>query len=133
MNKQQTVSIQQLHDSISEKIFQIDPLIRFVGVFSNNDFQYSYRKCITPYIDQEKTKKSLEQAVKRWEEREELFSSEIGNPMYSLTMYETVKRIVMKLKDGSILLISTELEIDHERLLIKLMDYSDSLTNKLPS
>ena len=120
-------------DSVFEKIFQLDPLIRFIGVYRNKDFRYEYRKGITPYIDANKTKKSLEQAVKRWEEREELLSSEIGNPIYSITMYEMVKRIMMKLKDGSLLLLSTELEIDHERLLLKLMDYRNSITDQLKS
>ena len=115
-------------DSISEKVFEINPLIRFVGIFHNNKLHFSYKKGIAPHIDEDKTKKSLEQAVKRWDERKHLLSSEIGNPIYSITMYELVKRIIMELKDGSILLISTELEIDHEKLLLDLMDFKDSMT-----
>lgn len=113
--------------SIAEKIFQISPLIRFVGVYKNDELLCSYRKGITPYIDEDKTKKSLEQAVKRWKERKKLLSSEIGNPIYSITMYELVKRIMIETKNGSLVLLSTELEIDHEKVLLELMNYKDSL------
>ena len=115
-------------DSISEKVFQINPAIRFVGIFHRGELHYSYKEGITPYIDEDKTKKSLEQAVKRWNERKELFGTEIGNPIYSITMYELVKRMIIELKDGSILLLSTELEVDHEKLLLNLMEFKDSMT-----
>jgi len=124
--------MQELPHSVSEKIFQIDPLIHFVGVYKDNDLYCSYRKDITPYLDENKTITSLDHAVQRWKERKELLSSEIGNPIYSLTMYETVKRIVIELKDGLIVLISTELEVDHEKLLLKLTDYRDSLQGLMP-
>ena len=114
-----------LSETISEKIFQIHPLIRFVGVYKNGELYCSYRKDIKPYIDQTKTIKSLEQAAKRWKERKELLSPGLGDPLYSVTMYGMVKRIAMELKDGSIILLSTELEIDHEKLLLELMDNRD--------
>ncbi|MBL7001892.1 MAG: hypothetical protein ISR80_03960 [Nitrosopumilus sp.] len=114
-----------LSSSISEQIFQIDPLIRFVGIYRNNELYCSYRKDIKPYIDEKKTTQSLKQASKRWKERKELLSSGIGDPIYSVTMYGLVKRIVMELKDGSIILLSTEHEVDHEKLLLKLMDFRD--------
>jgi len=113
--------------SISEKVFQINSSIRFVGILHKGELHYSYKKGITPYIDEEKTKKSLKQAAKRWEERKQLLSTDIGNPIYSITMYEAVKRIIMELKDGSILLLSTELEVDHERLLLDLMNFKESM------
>ncbi len=118
-------------NQVFEKIFQLYPAIRSIGVYSNNDFQYSLRKGITPYLDENKTIKSFKLSVKKYEEQEQLLSSEIGNPIYSITMYEIVKQITMKLKDGTFLLFSTELEMDHEKLLIDLMDYSDSLSNTL--
>ena len=108
------------NNPIFEKIFQLNPLIRFVGIYNNNELMYTYRKGITPYIHEENTKKSLDLAIKRWEERKELLSSEIGNQIYSVTMYETVKRIIMELKDGTLILITAELDIDHEKMILEL-------------
>ena len=114
--------MQTTNDSVFEKIFQISPQIRFVGIYKNNELKYSYREGTKPYIDENTTIKSLEQAVRRWKERKELLGSAMGNPMYSVTMYEQVKRITRELKDGSLVLLSTELEVNHEKILLELMD-----------
>ena len=120
--------MQKLSDEISDIIFKISPSIRFVGIYKNNELKFAYREDITPQLEQSKTIKSFEYAVKRWEERKELLSAEIGNPVYAIAMYETVKRLTMELDDGSILLLSMELEADQEKILTDLLDYRNSLT-----
>jgi len=46
----------------------------------------------------------------------------MGNPIYSVTMYEMVKRITAMLKNGSLLLLSAEIEVDHEKILLEVMN-----------
>jgi hypothetical protein len=59
---------------------------------------------------------SLYYASQRWETRKNL-SYKIGKPKYSMTMYEKIKQFSIPITNNDILLISTEPDTEHEKLI----------------
>ncbi len=109
-------------EKIYDEIFNIDINIRYIGIYRNGKLYGKVRKGLNTYLDEEETKQSIAQAVRRWEERKK-WESKIGRPIYSQTMYEKVKRITMQIDDSTILLISTEIEAEHEKILLRILDF----------
>jgi len=54
----------------------------------------------------------------------------IGRPLYSIAMYEKVKRFTIAFENG-LLFISTEIDVDDENLISKLQDILGKLGNIL--
>ncbi len=109
-------------EKIYDEIFNIDINIRYIGIYRNGKLYGKVRKGLKTYLDEEETKQSIAQAVRRWDERKE-WESKIGRPLYSQTMYEKVKRITMQIDDGTILLLSTDIEAEHEKILLRILDF----------
>jgi hypothetical protein len=123
-------SLEHDHKKIYDIIFDINPQIRYIGFYHNGYFEGQMREGKKAYLTNEESQKSLEMAVKRWENRKE-FSKKIGGPLYTLTMYQLVKRVIMELSTGTLILISTELEVDHEIMLLNLMDKKKDIMEML--
>jgi len=113
-------------EKIFDEIFNIDINIRYIGVFRNGKLYGKVRKGVKTYLDEEETKLSIVQAVRRWEERK-AWESKIGRPLYTLTMYEKVKRITMQIDENTILLMSTDIESEHEKILLRILDFKKKI------
>ncbi len=109
-------------EKIFDEIFDISINIRYIGIYRNGKLYGKMRKGLRPYLNEEETKRSIVDAVRRWEERRE-WEPKIGRPIYSQTMYEKVKRITMQIDDSTILLMSTEIEAEHEKILLRILDF----------
>lgn len=109
-----------------EEIFKLDSRIRYVGIYHNGDLYGKMKDGTDHYLTTSETKLSLLQAAKRWAERKDL-SSKIGNPIYSMTMYQLVKRITMEISPNLLLFLSTEIPCEHEKLILKLLDFKDTI------
>ena len=84
------------------------------------------RDGIDSYLTEAETKLSLLQTVKRWAERKD-WTPKIGRPIYSATMYQMVKRITMEVSPDLLLFVSTEIQCEHEKLILKLMDFNETI------
>jgi len=109
-------------EKIYDEIFNIDINIRYIGIYRNGKLYGKVRKGLKTYLDEEETKQSIVEAVRRWEERKQ-WEPKIGRPIYSQTMYEKVKRITMQIDDSTILLMSTEIKAEHEKILLRILDF----------
>jgi len=113
-------------EKIFDEIFNIDINIRYIGIYRNGKLYGKARKGLKTYLDEKETKKSIIEAVRRWDERRE-WEPKIGRPIYSQTMYEKVKRITMQIDEKTILLLSTDVEAEHEKIILRILHFKKKI------
>ena len=113
-------------EKIFDEIFDISMNIRYIGIYRNEKLYGKMRKGLKPYLDEEETKQSIAEALRRWEERK-AWESKIGRPIYSLTMYAKIKRITVQIAENVILLMSTDIESEHEKILLRILDFKKKI------
>jgi len=115
-------------EKIFDEIFDISMNIRYIGIYRNEKLYGKMRKGLKPYLDEEETKQSIIEAVRRWEERKS-WEPKIGRPIYSLTMYAKIKRITVQIAENVILLMSTDIESEHEKILLRILDLKKEIND----
>jgi hypothetical protein len=107
----------------------IDTKIRFAGICDESgEIKYGgQREGVEDMLSSEETRKSNLQALARWGLRNSL-SSKIGKGKYAMAEYEKIKRITIPLDDDHLLLITTEVQADHSKIInntLKLLSAND--------
>jgi len=105
-------------DRLSNDILGLESKIRFAGVCDDSgEIKYGgQREGITNLLSPEETKRSNLQAIARWALRSAL-SSKVGKGKYAMTEYEKIKRITIPLEQGHLLLVTTEVDADHNKII----------------
>src|ERR671912_1031263 len=106
------------YGKLCNEILMIDPKIRYAGI-CNGTGETKYggqREGVKNLLSPEEIKKSNIQALARWALRNSL-SPKVGKGKYAMAEYEKVKRITIPLDDDHLLLITTEVEADHEQII----------------
>lgn len=104
------------YSELAEQVVVLDERVRFAG-FSNKlgkIIASSYRKGLVPLLSGDETEQSIPQSVVK-NSLQPVLESKLGRTLYSFTVYEKVKRVMMPLYDqygntGSILLVSFNIE-----------------------
>jgi hypothetical protein len=115
------------YERLCKDILNLDPKIRFAGICDETG-QTKYggqREGLRNLLSPEETKKSNLQALARWGLRNVL-APKIGKGRYSMAEYEKIKRITAPLENYHLLLVTTEVEADHGRII-------DNILQLLPS
>jgi hypothetical protein len=115
------------YERLCKDILNLDPKIRFAGICDETG-QTKYggqREGLMNLLSPEETKKSNLQALARWGLRNVL-APKIGKGRYSMAEYEKIKRITAPLENYHLLLVTTEVEADHGRII-------DNILQLLPS
>ncbi|MGI0002236.1 MAG: DUF6659 family protein [Nitrososphaeraceae archaeon] len=102
---------------------ELDQNVRFAGV-SDDTGEIKYggqRQGISNLLSSEETKRSNLQALARWSLRNSL-APKIGMGRYAMAEYERIKRITFPLEDYHLLLITTEVNADHGKIINKVLD-----------
>jgi hypothetical protein len=73
-------------------------------------------------LSPEETKKSNLQALARWGLRNSL-SLKIGKGKYSMAEYEKLKRITFPLEESNLLLVTTEVDADHTKIINNTLEF----------
>ena len=109
-----------LFEDVCQNIIDLDKTIRFAGIASMRRTIVSakYRAGLVPLLTQEETIESLEHSILRMSTRR-LMEAKLGKTIYSITLYERVKRAVIPIgKDGDfILMVSFDNEADHDSII----------------
>jgi hypothetical protein len=115
------------YERLCKDILNLDPKIRFAGICDETgETKYGgQREGVRNLLSPEETKKSNLQALARWGLRNAL-APKIGKGRYSMAEYEKIKRITAPLENYHLLLVSTEVEADHGRII-------DNILQLLPS
>lgn len=80
-----------------------------------------HRKEVSSLLTPSESKKSLQQAITAWKNRNE-YADKIGKGKYVLAAYEKIKRITVPLDDEHLIYITTESDADHDKIIKKTLD-----------
>ena len=108
------------YGQLCNNIMNLDSKIRFAGICDETgELRYGgQREGIKNLLSSEETKRSNLQALARWGLRNSL-APKIGKGKYAMAEYEKIKRITVPLENYHLLLITTELEADHDKIIDK--------------
>jgi hypothetical protein len=118
------------YNSLNNEILKLNPKIRYSGVYHTGNVQLyeKVQKGITRLFNKEKTQDTFIHAYMRWKTRQH-DSPVIGEPVYTMTKYDKVNRLTIPCSTKSLLMISTEPELEPHEIVdevIKLIKkYSD--------
>ena len=105
-------------DKLCKDVLNLGSGIRFAGICDDSGvIKYGgHREGITNYLSPDETKRSNLQALARWALRNSL-ASKIGEGRYAMAEYEKIKRITVPLEENHLLLVTTEVNADHNKII----------------
>lgn len=103
---------------LCERVMSLDPKVRFAGICDDTgEILYGgQRDDVKDLLSREETRKSNLQAMARWALRYTL-ASKIGPGKYAMAEYEKIKRVTVPLDNEHLLLVTTEVDIDHVKII----------------
>jgi hypothetical protein len=106
------------YSKLCQQIMAIDPRVRFAGICDDTgEILYGgQREGVKDLLSREETRRSNLQALARWGLRYTL-ASKIGRGKYAMAEYENIKRITVPLDNDHLLLVTTEVDLDHEKII----------------
>lgn len=108
------------YEKICDAILECDKKIRYVGIYDFGELTDKTRPGLKSYLTKEETEMSLSQAVYRWSTRKKT-TEKIGKPIFALAKYEKIYRITMSIRGAGLILVSTELEINVNEIVEKVL------------
>lgn len=116
-----TKKFQADYERFCKEVRSINYKIRFAAILNKKGKRVAggYREKISSHLSPAEINLSLYYAHQRWENRGHL-SRRIGDARYSLTEYEKVKQITIPIGKNHLLLISTEVDANHLKILEKI-------------
>jgi hypothetical protein len=120
------------YSAFCRRILSLDESIRFVGVANEigSIVSSAYRKDLQPLLTKEESELSVTQSVIRMGTRKTM-EEKLGKTIYAFALYEKVKRATIPLHDGSILMVSFDVESSHEKIILDgIMPIVAALMNK---
>jgi hypothetical protein len=108
------------YEKICDEILECDKKIRYVAIYDFGELTDKIRPGLKSHLSREETVMSLSQAVYRWSTRKKT-TEKIGKPVFALAKYEKIFRITMSIEGAGLILISTELDIDMNGIVEKIL------------
>ena len=96
----------------------------------DGEYHAKFRDGIQGYFKEDEIKSSLSEAQNRWAFRKKL-SIKIGAPRFAMAQYTKVNRITFPLGNDAVILVTTELGIDIEKLVDRIIEISNPNNNDL--
>jgi hypothetical protein len=105
--------------NLCKQILQLDKTIRFVGIASIEGklIAQEYREGVQSFLTKEESELSVLQSIIRTGTRKVL-EEKVGKTIYAFALYEKVKRASMPLGDSNILMVSFDIEANHEDIIL---------------
>ncbi|HEX2304702.1 MAG TPA: hypothetical protein VHH33_00290 [Nitrososphaeraceae archaeon] len=115
------------YERLCKEILELDPKIRFAGVCDETgEIKFGgQREGLANLLTAEETKRSNLQALARWGLRNSL-ASKVGKGKYAMAEYEKIKRITAPLDNDHLLLVTTEVQADHQNIIAKALNLIQS-------
>ena len=106
------------YGKLCHDVLDLDPKVRFVGICDNTGIikNGGLREGIKSFLTDEEIKKSNLITLERWRLHNTM-ADRIGKARYAMEEYEKVKQITMPLEDEHLLLISTEVDAEHGKII----------------
>ena len=97
------------YDERLHRILDMDRYVRFVGV-ANMDgelLSHASQKGVVPYLKLDETKNTIKHSVNAWKARMSHYDK-IGKGLYTMAVYEKVRRVTIPLKSGNLMLVTID-------------------------
>jgi hypothetical protein len=106
------------YEKLCKDVLNLDSKVRFAGVSDNTGEikNGGLKEGIKSFLTDEELKKSNLISLQRWRLHNTI-ASRIGKARYAMEEYEKVKQITMPLEDEHLLLISTEVDAAHGKII----------------
>ncbi len=106
------------YNSLNSEILKLNSKVRYSGAYHPGigRIYEKIQKGITRLSDKERTLDTLIHAYMRWRGRQN-YSSEIGEPMYTITKYAKINRLTIPLSEKALLMINTEPELEPREIV----------------
>lgn len=106
-----------------DRILSLDDNIRFVAVgdMEGNLVAHKAKPGLTTYLEISDTRKTLKHSVTAWRSRMDHYDK-IGSGLYTLAVYEKVRRVTVPLKSGNILLTTFGNEGGQQQIIDKILN-----------
>jgi len=97
------------NQNLVDKILALDENIRFVAIsdLDGNMILSKSKEGVKLYLSPESTKDTLRHAASAWKSRMK-HVDEIGRGLYTIAVYEKLRRVTMPLSDDRILLVTID-------------------------
>jgi hypothetical protein len=118
------------YEKICDQILESNEKIRYVAVYDYGELVDKIRPGVTSYLTREETETSLSQAIYRWSTRKKTVGK-IGSPVYALAKYEKIYRITIPIGGAGLILITTELDAEVNKIVDKSLEIRDEYVNNL--
>lgn len=111
----------------SSTILGLEPQIRAVLIYHFNGelLGGGMRDGLESYLPPEEITRSTHSTILRWKSRELLYPF-LGHGRYSITEYEKIKRITLPVNDSVLLIVATEIEVDHDAIIKKILQLTEA-------
>ena len=108
----------------TNEVLKLDSNIRFVGVLTKNRTIDSpkYREGVEKLFSESEAKMSFHYASLIWDTKQNL-AYKLGNEKFSLTEYDKVKQISIPYDKNNLVLISTDIDADHDSIIKKIQEH----------
>ena len=116
------------YEKICDEILACDKKIRYVAIYDFGELTDKIRPGLKSHLTREETVMSLSQAVYRWSTRKKT-TTKIGKPVFALSKYEKIFRITMAIEGAGLILVSTELDIDMNEMVEKILKIETNTGN----
>ena len=118
-------------ESFFDDLLILDNKIRYAAIYDGG-YHARFRDGIQGYFKEDEIKSSLLEAQNRWISRKKKGIT-IGEPKFAMTQYAKVNRITFPLCNGGVILVTTELGIDINKLVDKVIEICRPIENRLLS
>ncbi len=119
------------YDEICEILLRVDSSIRYVGILDGEKITFRKRTGLYSLLNTSENVKSATHALMRWQSRR-VFARKFGMPLYAMAEYKLIKRITMQIKGNVILLVSTDKDAPHDKIIKKLLKIKEKLITEEP-
>jgi hypothetical protein len=106
------------YQKLCNDVLNLDSKVRFVGICDNTGEikNGGLREGTESLLTDEEIKKSNLISLERWRLHNKL-ATRIGKARYAMEEYEKVKQITIHLENEHLLLVSTEVDADHGKII----------------
>jgi len=117
-------------DNLCSEILKINEKIRYAGVYNTTTGKVfeKMRKEKGRLLNTEQTNNSIIHAYMRWKIRQQ-YSEFIGEPIYSMTKYTKINRITLPCSKNSLLLVSTEKDLEPHEIVDDILQLIEKLSD----
>ncbi len=118
-------------DKLFTNILGIDSTIRYAAVQNSAGEKIGggFRENVSPILDDNELKMMHYYASQRWQTRKNI-EHKIGSTKYAMAEYEKLKRITFPINEEYLLILATEINTDHTRVINKVLELIHNISNE---